>query len=190
MQPNAVPVHTTNMKRSLKSALKISVLSALAIAPVLLSGNGASAEPSKGMSDSYVGAGVGTSFTRGNGTGQEPGFGGNITGRVAVPNSPVSARGQVVYNDRSSAIIPQVTLDVPVARNTNLFVGGGASFVQGQPNSSTAVGDQNAAVVTAGVETKVGDNIVIYGNTLLGINGFKGSSTPAASVHVGGGFNF
>ncbi|MBW4577575.1 MAG: porin family protein [Aphanothece sp. CMT-3BRIN-NPC111] len=175
------------MKGSLPSVLKISVVSALAITPLLLSGNGASANPA--MNDTYVGAGVTGSVTRGDSPSQDAQFGGNITGRVAIPNVPISARASVIFNDNTSAVVPVITYDMGVAKNTNVFVGGGASLVQ-NTGSNTPIGDQNAAVVTAGVESKVTNNLVLYGDTKVGINAYKDSATPAITFSAGAGFNF
>ncbi len=68
------------MKLSLKSALKISALSALAIVPTLISVSGASAQTvqAKGTNANWVGAGVVTGVTNGGGAGQDTQFGGNF----------------------------------------------------------------------------------------------------------------
>jgi hypothetical protein len=177
------------MKLSFKSALKISILS-VAIAPVLMSANGASAQSIqtvKGMNESYMGAGVGTGLS--NPEGQDTQVGGNISARVAVPNAPVSVRGQVLYNDQTSAISPRLTYDFGVAKDTNVFVGAGYNFVQKDSSSTTALGDKNAPVVTLGAERRLGDNIVLYGNADLGINAFENSNRQAFGVQVGAGVN-
>ncbi|HEY9695050.1 MAG TPA: hypothetical protein V6D15_22845 [Oculatellaceae cyanobacterium] len=178
------------MKLSLKSALKISILSALAIAPVLMSGNGASAQTvqtGKGLNESYIGAGVGTGIT--NPEGQDSKVGGNISARVTIPQSPVSIRGQVLYNDQTSAISPRLTYDLPVAKDTNVFFGGGYNFVQKDSPTYSPLGDKNAPVVTLGAERKLGDNIVLYGNADLGINAFEGNDRQAFSIQAGAGVN-
>ena len=175
------------MNRALKSVLSISALSACAIAPVLMFGSGASAIPV--MDDTYVGAGVTGSATSSNRPGDSDQFGGNITGRFAVPNIPVSARGTVIFNDSSSAVVPTLTYDMGVARNTNVFVGAGAAFVQNQ-GKGTPIGNQNSAVVTAGVESKVSDNLILYGDTKVGIGAYQNSSTPSVTFSAGAGLRF
>ena len=175
------------MKLSLKSALKISVLSALAIAPILMSGNGASAQTAKGLDGNWVGAGVGTSVT--NPEGQDAQVGGNISARVNIPKAPVSVRGQVLYNDQTSAISPRLTYDLGVAKDTNVFFGAGYNFVQKDGATSTALGDKNAAVVTLGAERKLSDDIVLYGNADLGINAFENSNRQAIGVNIGAAVN-
>jgi hypothetical protein len=178
------------MKLSLKSALKISLLSALAIAPILMSGNGASAQTAqtgKGLNENYIGAGAGIGIS--NPEGQDTRVGGNISGRFDVPNAPVSVRGQVLYNDQTSAISPRLTYDFPVAQGTNAFIGAGYNFVQKDGATSTALGDKNAPVVTLGAERRLTDDIVLYGNADLGINAFENSNRQAFGVQVGAAVN-
>lgn len=175
------------MKLSLKSALKISVFSALSIAPVLLLGSSAFAKPA--MNDIYVGAGITQSVTDGGNPGQESRFGGNISGRIPIASTPISVRGSVLFDDRTSTIVPTVTYDMGIAKNTNLFVGGGASFVQDK-GTTTALGDRNAPVITLGVESKVLNNIVLYGDTKVAIDAYENSSNPAVAFSVGAGFSF
>jgi hypothetical protein len=175
------------MKPSFKSGLKISVFSALTMAPIFLFGNVASASPA--MNDVYVGAGITQSVTNGGNPGQESQFGGNISGRIPIPNVPISARGSVLFNDNTSAIVPTITYDMGIAKNTNFFVGGGASFVQNR-GTTTALGDRNAPVITLGVESKVLNNIVVYGDTKVAIDAYENSSTPAVAFSAGAGFSF
>lgn len=179
------------MQRTLKSAITISALSALVSAPILLSAGDASAQPigipRTGTDANYVGAGVSAGLT---GSDEESStFGGNIQGRFAVPRTPVSVRGAVLFSDENSAIMPIISYDIPVAPNTNAYVGAGYSFVEnnGEP---TPLGNQDAAVLTAGAETQVGQNFIFYGDTKLGINAYEDSSTPAVSLQGGVGYRF
>lgn len=181
------------MKTSLQSIAKVSLLSALAIAPILLAHNPASAE-TKGTDATYVGAGISGGVTGGGHSNDGPNVGGNIQGRVAIPGSPipVSVRGVVDFNDKNSAVIPMVTYDMPIANNTNLYVGGGYQFVQHQDSTTpgTSLGNKNAPVVTAGVETQVGQNLVLYGDAKLGIKAYQNSPASAASINAGAGLRF
>jgi len=176
------------MKLTLKSALTFSVLAATIIAPTLLSAGRASAEP-KGTDANYIGAGVAAGVTNGGQTGDAATFGGNIQGRLTTNKAPVSLRGAVIFSDDTSAIMPILTYDVPVAKNTNVYVGGGYSFVesQGQP---TPVGNRNAPIVTVGAERQIGQNVVVYGDTKWGIDAYKNSSADSLSFQAGAGFKF
>jgi hypothetical protein len=177
------------MKGVMKSFVTISTLSALAIAPIFMSAGSASAAPKKGTDASYVGAGISAGVTNGGQNGDAATFGGNITGRVKLGDSPLSARGQINFSDQTSAIIPHLTVDVPVAKGTNLYVGGGYQFVekQGRPTPS---GNKNGIAVVAGVESEVAKNFLIYSNATVGINAYKNSPASGVSVNGGVGYRF
>ena len=180
------------MKYSLKSFTQISLLSALAIAPMLLAHSPAFADPSKGTDATYIGGGVSAGATSGGQGNDGATVGGNIQGRLAVPGVPVSARGAVLFTDKNSTVMPILTYDVPIAKNTNAYVGGGYQFVQHESAStgSTPLGNKNAPVVTAGVETQVGQNFVLYGDAKVGINAYQNSPASAASFQAGAGLRF
>lgn len=167
---------------------RIAALSALCIVPVFLSSGVASARPIP-FDGSYVGAGVAAGVTNGGQQGDAATFGGNIQGRVAIPNAPISVRGAVLFTNRNSAVMPMLTYDVPVANNTNFYIGGGYSFVQkdGQP---TPLGNRDAAVVMAGAESGLGDHIVVYGDAKFGIRAYKNSPASALSFQAGLGYRF
>jgi opacity protein-like surface antigen len=171
-----------------------SLLSLLAVSPVVLSASAASAQPLRqaqlqpgdGMTGSYLGAGV--SVGVGNPDDNDAILGGNVQGRLTGRNLPLSLRGSVLFNDQNVALIPTVTYDVGIAPNTNLYVGGGYSFTTNDRHASP-LGDQDAPVVTAGVETAVRPNLVLYGDTKVGINAYKNDNT-AVSFQVGAGYRF
>ncbi|MGQ4648325.1 outer membrane beta-barrel protein [Lyngbya aestuarii] len=176
------------MKRQLKSVVSISALAATVLAPVLLFAGSASAKPT-GTQATYVGAGVAAGLTNGGQDGDAATFGGNIQGRFAVPNTPVSLRGAVLFSDETSAIIPMISYDVPVTNNANIYLGAGYSFVEanGQP---TPLGNQDAPVLALGAEAQIGQNVVVYGDTKLGIEAYQNSPASAVSVQGGVGYRF
>jgi len=169
------------MKLSLKSVAVLSALSAVAMSPLFFAGS-ASAQPVR-FDGSYVGAGIGGSVTQGGRGNDESKFGGNIQGRFAVPNAPVSVRGSVLFDGDNSVIIPSLTYDVPVARNTNVYVGAGYGFVQNDGRTSQ-LGNKDAAVISAGVESEVARGVVVYSDAKYGINAYEGG---AGSVSFVGG---
>lgn len=181
------PLIKGTMKLTRKS-IALSALAATLIAPALLSAGSASAQP-RGTKADYIGAGVAAGVTNGGQTGDAATFGGNIQGRLTTPKAPVSVRGAVLFSDDTSAIMPIVTVDVPVARNTNLYAGGGYSWVEsnGEP---TPLGNKSAPVVTVGLESQVGRNLVIYGDTKWGINAYQNSPADAVSFQAGAGVKF
>jgi hypothetical protein len=179
------------MKLTLKSVITFSALAVTLIVPNLLSAGSASAQP-KGTKADYIGAGVSAGVTNGGTTkpgGDAATFGGNIQGRLTTQKAPVSVRGAVLFSDDTSAIMPIVTYDVPVAKNTNVYVGGGYSFVEKQ-GQHTPLGNKNAPVVTVGAESQLGQNLVIYGDTKLGIKAYQNSPASAVSFQAGAGVRF
>ncbi|MEA5582095.1 hypothetical protein VB620_12160 [Nodularia harveyana UHCC-0300] len=176
------------MKNILKSFLTISALS-LVVAPVMMSAGQAAAQPTKGTDANYLGAGIAAGVTNGGDNGDAANFGGNLTGRLKLGNMPVSARGNVLWNNETTAIIPEVSLDIPIANRTNAFVTGGYSFVEDQ-GSPTPMGNKNAVVVGAGVESEVANNFLLYTNAKVGISAYENSSGSAVSINGGLGYRF
>lgn len=176
------------MKRSLKSLVKISALSTLVVAPMFLPVKEASAKPT-GTNASYLGAGISAGVTNGGQTGDAATFGGNIQGRLPIPNTPVSARGAILFSDETIAIMPMVSYDVPVTNNANVYLGAGYSFV-GENGKPTPLGNKDAVVLTTGVEAEVSRNILVYSDAKLGINAYENSPASAVSFQVGAAYRF
>ena len=182
------PLMEGTMKLTLKSVFSITTLAATLIAPVLLSAGNASAQP-KGTDANYVGAGISAGVTNGGQNADAANLGGNIQGRLTTSKAPVSVRGSVLFSEDTSAIMTMVTYDLPVAKNTNVYVGGGYSFVE-ENGKPTPLGNQDSPVVTVGAESQLGQNLVVYGDTKLGINAYQNSPASAVSVQVGAGVRF
>jgi hypothetical protein len=169
------------MKLSLKASALLSGISAVLVLSSLA--NSASAKPMR-FDGSYVGAGATGSVTSVAVPAGAATFGGAIQGRFAVPNAPVSVRTAVLFTDKNSAVIPTVTYDYGIGKNTNLYGGVGYSFVQ-KTGQATPLGNKSSAVLTAGIESQVAKGVVVYGDTKVGIKAYQGSN--AAAVNVGGG---
>ncbi|MGJ5628609.1 hypothetical protein [Nostoc sp. CALU 1950] len=165
--------------------------SALAVASIVLSAGIASAQTAgtNGTNANYIGAGVAAGATSGGQGNDEAQLGGNIQGRYAMPNAPVSLRGSVLYGGDAAAIMPIVTYDAPIARNTNVYFGGGYSFVTDE-GQRTPLGNQNAPVVTLGIESEVSNNVIAYGDTKWGIDAYRNSDADAVSFQAGLGYRF
>ncbi|GAB4432415.1 MAG: hypothetical protein D6742_12015 [Cyanobacteria bacterium J069] len=170
------------MKFSVKSIATVSALSALAAAPILFSAGPASAQ----MAGSYIGAGISAGVTED--ADGDTSFGANVQGRFDVPVAPISVRGAALISD-SAALIPLVTYDFGIAPGTNLYVGGGYSFVTDE-GRSTPLGDRNAPVVTVGVESALRRNIVLYGDAKVGFDAYENSNDAAVSLQVGAAYRF
>jgi hypothetical protein len=176
------------MKLSLRSITTLSALSALVIAPAVLTAGSASAAPVRN-DRSYVGAGLSGGVTRGDAEGEGRTVGGNVQGRFAVPNAPVSVRGSVLFNSRNTAIIPTLTYDVPLNNRTNLYAGAGYSFA-GNNDRTSPLGNRNAPVLTAGVESRVSNGVVLYSDLKYGINAYESNRAGAVALQGGIGFEF
>ncbi|MBW4672032.1 MAG: porin family protein [Cyanomargarita calcarea GSE-NOS-MK-12-04C] len=168
--------------------------SAFAVASVVLSAGIASAQTTeniqpKGLTGSYIGAGVAAGVTNGGRQNDAATFGGNVQGRYAIPNAPASVRGSVLFGGDSTAIMPMLTYDAPIAKNTNVYLGGGYSF-QTDEGQASQLGNKNAPVVTLGAESEVAKNVVLYGDAKWGINAYKGSDADALSFQTGLGYRF
>lgn len=174
------------MQLSLKVSKAIA-LSAVAMTATILSATTASAKP-LGYDGTYVGGGIAAGVLNGSGAGEDAKVGGNIQGRVAIPNVPVSVRGAVLFSDDNSAVMPIVTYDIPVSDRANVYVGGGYSFVD-KAGALSPLGNQDAPVVTVGAEAGVAKQIVVYGDAKLGINAYQ-SNSSALSLQAGVGYRF
>ena len=176
------------MKRALKSVARISVLSALAIAPILGSSFAASAKPT-GTDANYVGVGASANPFNGGQDGDAAAIGGVIQGRYAVPKTPVSVRGSVQFTNETSTIIPTITYDQAITNNANVYVGLGYGIHEAEGKPST-FGNKSAPVVTAGVEAEVAKDIVVFSDAKLGIKPYQNSPASSVSVNVGIGYGF
>lgn len=176
------------MKNVLKFLAAGSAITTAVVAPILFSAESASALPLiSGMSGSYIGAGISAGVTEDDNG--DTNFGGNVQGRIDLPVAPVSVRGAALFSDNGAALMPLVTYDLPIAPNTNLYLGGGYSFVT-EEGQSTPLGNQNAPVLTAGAETALARNIVIYGDAKVGIDAYQDSNDAAVSLQLGAAYRF
>ncbi|MCY6494562.1 hypothetical protein [Leptolyngbya sp. GGD] len=138
---------------------------------------------------SYVGAGIsGGILSSGRGN-DDTSFSGTVQGRFAIPNTPVSARGSVLFTGDNSPIIPTLTYDARLNDKSNVYVGAGYSFVQ-NGGVTSPIGNQDAAVLTAGVESQVAKGVVVYSDAKYGINAYRGSDAGALSLQAGVGLEF
>ncbi len=169
----------------------ISSLAIATLATVLGSATLATAQPApqRGTDASYVGVGVSAGLMNGGQGNDAAILGGNVQGRAAIPNVPVSLRGAVLFSDETSAIMPLASYDIPIAPNTNLYVGGGYSFVE-RDGRRTPLGNRNAPVVVVGAEAELGRNVVAYGDAKWGIDAYQNSPADALSIQGGVGMRF
>jgi len=137
------------MRQFLKSAAKVSAVSAIACALTFVSTLSANAQTKKGLEGHYVGG----SFSTGNGV-----TGIDIYGRYDVRQFPISVRGSVSISDFSgetyTLFAPAVTYDLPISEKANAYAGAGLVFGEGD----------SAAFLNAGAETELVQNVVAFGD--------------------------
>lgn len=140
------------MQHLIKSAAKVSAASIIACALAFMGATSANAQP-KGMPEGYIGVGVGFN---------DASSGVGLNGRISFPRAKISLRGSLYGGcDGDCALfIPTVTYDLPVAKNTNIYLGAGYATV------STSSGDYlgSEGVLQAGAETGLGKKFTIYGD--------------------------
>lgn len=148
----------------------------------------------KGFGGAYIGAGPAAIITNGGQANTSALMGGNIQGRIQIPTTPVSARASVQFGANNAAIVPMVTYDLPVATNTNVYVGAGYSFVENKESFGvkrpTPMGNKNAPVVVVGAEHSLTRDFVVYGDMKLGIKAYENSPASAVNFTAGAGYRF
>jgi hypothetical protein len=182
------------MNRLIKSAT-LSALSVMVMGTAVLSSGAANAlDPvtgKHGVRTNYIGATAGGSFNTVD-RNDENVFAGGLQGRVTTPDIPISLRGAALFNEKAAALVPEITYDLAVSDNANIYLGGGYSFIT-EENELTALGNRNAPVVTLGGEMQVRDNVVIFGNGKMGIDAYNNANDDnefAFSVQAGAAFSF
>jgi outer membrane autotransporter protein len=176
------------MKSTMKS-LTIATFSALSIASVLNFAKPAAADERTGLDGSYLGSGLSIGLSQGGQADQGREIGGNVQGRIDIPNVPISLRGSALFTDQNAAFVPMISYDLAVGHNTNVYVGGGASLLLND-DGNTPLGDRNAFAATLGVESAMTDRIAVYSDVKLGINAFEKNTADAVSLQVGAAYRF
>ncbi|AFY55525.1 hypothetical protein Riv7116_3046 [Rivularia sp. PCC 7116] len=162
-------------------------ISLFAATSVIFSGGIATAQT--GMDGSYIGVGIAGGVTSGGQGNDGEVFGGNVQGRYAIPETPISARGALLFGGDAAAIMPMLTIDSPIADNTNIYFGAGYSWITDE-GDNTPLGNRNAAVITVGAESEISDRLIVYGDAKWGIDAYENSSADAVSLQGGLGYRF
>jgi hypothetical protein len=89
-------------------------------------------------------------------------------GRLDISNFPISVRGMAYTSQDAKALMPTLSYDQAVHRNANIYAGVGYAFVEtlGE-NSDTPVGNQDGVVFTTGIEARVTNNLILFGDAKL-----------------------
>lgn len=134
---------------------------------------------------SYVGVGPSVGLTEGDGVEEDREIAGVIALRYRVLEAPVSLRTQAIIGD-GTAIVPTVSYDLPLNWQTTAYLGAGVAFVSG----NTPVGNRDSFALQPGIDYVVpNSNTVIFGNAIIGFNGFREGGS-AVSLQGGVGLRF
>jgi len=95
--------------------------------------------------------------------------GNQFQGRVDLAHSPVSLRGTVFLSETATAVLPSLSYDLAVGKQTNLYAGVGYAVVNA-PNLTTPLGRESGVVLSTGLETAAGKNLVVFGDAKLNLN--------------------
>lgn len=113
----------------------------------------------------------------------------HFQGRIDLPNSRFSLRGTVYLGRDNDVIMPNVTYDMPIGGNANIYAGAGYAFVE-QNGVPTPLGDRDGVMVTTGAEAAINRHIVIYGNVGIRPNFETGLESSPVRLQLGIGHRF
>jgi hypothetical protein len=142
-----------------------------------------------GLQGNYIGVGLSAGLKDGGrNEGARTSFA--VQGRYALRQYPISIRGSIAFADGRTSWAPIITYDFPLAENTNFYLGGGYSIITGDGNKVTPLGNQNAPVITAGLEKNMNKNLVVFGDLKWGLDGYRTNNSDAVALQAGVGLKF
>jgi len=115
-----------------------------------------------------------------------------LQGRFDFPTLPVSIRGTAYSSGEAKAIMPVISYDVGINNNTNIYAGAGYAFVKTN-GEDTPLGDRDGLILTTGIEAKIVNNIVFFGDAKLMMDAesmrIRGTDAPV-KLQFGIGYGF
>lgn len=137
---------------------------------------------------SYVGIGPSFGFSSG-GDDEERQSGLVIALRYKLLELPISLRTQAYIFSGSAAVVPTVSYDFPLNWQTDLYVGAGYSFSNGDDPSP--VGNQNAFALQPGIDYVLpNSNTVVFGNAVIAFDAYREGGGTAIAIQGGVGLKF
>lgn len=115
----------------------------------------------------------------------------SVQSRFNLAKTPFSFRNEILLlgEEQEVATSASLSLDLAIARKTNLYFGAGYSFISTE-GIETSVGDRSGAIFTFGGEIDLGDPISIYADTKLGLNTDSDDDSSVLSFRLGLGYQF
>lgn len=130
---------------------------------------------------------ISNNISEANGNNDNKTLSGNFQGRLDLPNTPLSVRGAAVLSEEVINIVPMISYDLPITNNANVYTGAGYSFVK---TNTHPTGNHDSVVLTTGVETAVGKNMIVYGDAKFGLNWRNNSDNSPVKLQIGAGYRF
>ncbi len=137
---------------------------------------------------SYLGAGAAFGVTNGGGTNENSTTSAFVATRYKFLKVPVSLRSQVLIGGSGLAVVPVVSYDFPINWQTDVYIGAGASIVQG---TNTPIGNRGSFVLQPGIDYALPNSSVsLFWNAIVSLDGYQSSGTSAVSIQAGAGLRF
>jgi hypothetical protein len=123
-----------------------------------------------GLEGSYAGAGVAVGID-----GAETAA--SVSGRYEIPSAPVSVRPQLTIGDNFGGNAA-LTADLGVAKDLNLYAGGGVGFGAGTALNGD---DDTVGFAVVGAEGAIAENVVLFADVKFGLGG-ETSYVPTVGI--------
>lgn len=140
---------------------------------------------------SYVGVGASVGVTSGEGEFEDEDIAAVIAGRYRFVRLPISLRGQALVFTDTNAFVPTVSYDFPVNWQTDLYIGAGVAFQDGDDGEDASpIGNQTAFVLQPGIDYALPNSrLILFGNSIIAFDAFREGGGVAASLQGGVGVN-
>lgn len=137
---------------------------------------------------SYVGIGPAFGLTQGGNPNEGRQVSAVVAARYKFLEIPISARVQALLFNGTNAVVPVVSYDFPINWQTDVYIGAGYSFSDG--NTPSPVGNRSSFVIQPGIDYALPEsNLVLFGNAIYAVDAYK-SGGSALSVQGGVGLRF
>lgn len=135
---------------------------------------------------SYVGVGPTFGITKGDGGGRQ--VGGVIAVRYKLVETPLSLRAQALIGS-DTAVVPTISYDVPLNWQTDVYLGAGVAFANG--NTPSPVGNKTSFALQPGIDYVIpNSSTVLFGNAIIAFDAYRKGGGTAVSIQGGVGLRF
>lgn len=112
-----------------------------------------------------------------------------IAVRYKLLETPISLRTQAYVFGGTAAVVPTVSYDIPLNWQTDVYIGAGYSFSNGE--EASPVGNRNGFAIQPGVDYVLpSGNTVIFGNAVIAFDAYRDGGGTAVSLQGGVGLRF